>query len=123
MQQYFYCRYTVSDRGIVETMEESRSINIGKEAQNEKYTIKMEGGKKWHVVFFGDGCWSLVVWAYSQWNSCSLFSSDRDRISGEDFKLFSSLGFDIVQGYYFSKPLTKSEIIDYIKVNINNKIS
>ncbi|HAT4080647.1 putative bifunctional diguanylate cyclase/phosphodiesterase [Clostridium perfringens] len=41
----------------------------------------------------------------------------------EDFKLFSSLGFDIVQGYYFSKPLTKSEIIDYIKVNINNKIS
>lgn len=46
MQQYFYCRYTVSDRGIVETMEESRSINIGKEAQNEKYTIKMEGGKK-----------------------------------------------------------------------------
>lgn len=40
----------------------------------------------------------------------------------EDFKLFSSLGFDIVQGYYFSKPLTKSEIIDYIKVNINNKI-
>lgn len=41
----------------------------------------------------------------------------------EDFKLFSNLGFDIVQGYYFSKPLTKSEIIDYIKVNINNKIS
>lgn len=41
----------------------------------------------------------------------------------EDFKLFSSLGFDIVQGYYFSKPLTKSEIIDYINVNINNKTS
>ncbi|MGU8379285.1 EAL domain-containing protein [Clostridium perfringens] len=41
----------------------------------------------------------------------------------EDFKLFSSLGFDIVQGYYFSKPLTKSEIINYINVNINNKIS
>lgn len=40
----------------------------------------------------------------------------------EDFKLFSNLGFDIVQGYYFSKPLTKSEIIDYINVNINNKI-
>ena len=31
---------------IMEIVEESRSINIGKEAQNEKYTIKMEGGKK-----------------------------------------------------------------------------
>ena len=31
---------------IMEIVEESGSINIGKEAQNEKYTIKMEGGKK-----------------------------------------------------------------------------
>lgn len=46
MQQYFYCMYTVSDRGIVETMEESRSIYLGEEAQNEKYKVKMEGGKK-----------------------------------------------------------------------------
>lgn len=32
----------------------------------------------------------------------------------EDFKLFSSLGFDIVQGYYFSKPLDKDDFIEYI---------
>ena len=30
----------------MEIMEENRSIYIGKEAQNEKYKIKMEGGKK-----------------------------------------------------------------------------
>lgn len=39
----------------------------------------------------------------------------------EDFKLFSSLGFDIVQGYYFSKPLNSYEIIDYIN-SVNNNV-
>ncbi|MGG5460272.1 EAL domain-containing protein [Clostridium sp. B9] len=34
--------------------------------------------------------------------------------SFDDFKLFSSLGFQIVQGYYFSKPLTQNELIEYV---------
>lgn len=43
----------------------------------------------------------------------------------EDFKLFSRLGFDVVQGYYFSKPLNENEFMEYInstKLNLVVKI-
>lgn len=43
----------------------------------------------------------------------------------EDFKLFSGLGFDVVQGYYFSKPLNSDEFMEYInstKLNLVVKI-
>lgn len=43
----------------------------------------------------------------------------------EDFKLFSGLGFDVVQGYYFSKPLNSDEFMEYLnstKLNLVVKI-
>lgn len=41
----------------------------------------------------------------------------------EDFKLFTSLDFDIIQGYYFSKPLNENQFIKYINSStLENKL-
>ena len=46
LQRYFYCRSAVFNGNIMEIVEESGSMHIGEEVRNEKYTIKMEGGKE-----------------------------------------------------------------------------
>jgi EAL domain-containing protein (putative c-di-GMP-specific phosphodiesterase class I) len=40
-------------------------------------------------------------------------------VRGRDFQIIHSLGVDLVQGYYFSKPLFPDDLLVFIKTGLS----